>query len=157
MPMLPNGTPVQILLNPHGLPSRMNAGQIMEAHLGLVATVLGIYINSDSFNGASLQEVQMLMKMTHELANCGNKELCWSIMSKYGMPRELQETVYGNMDQVMDWAGTFDEVGDCRLYNPMTGKWFPHKITIGVSTILKMKQEGESKIQIGRASCRERV
>lgn len=146
MPMLPNGTPVQILLNPHGLPSRMNAGQIMEAHLGLVATVLGIYINSDSFNGASLQEVQMLMKMTHELANCGNKELCWSIMSKYGMPRELQETVYGNMDQVMDWAGTFDEVGDCRLYNPMTGKWFSHKITIGVSTILKMKQEGESKI-----------
>ena len=146
MPMLPNGTPVQLLLNPHGLPSRMNAGQIMEAHLGLVATVLGIYINSDSFNGASLQEVQMLMKMTHELANCGNKELCWSIMSKYGMPRELQETVYGNMDQVMDWAGTFDEVGDCRLYNPMTGKWFPHKITIGVSTILKMKQEGESKI-----------
>lgn len=146
MPMLPNGTPVQILLNPHGLPSRMNAGQIMEAHLGLVATVLGIYINSDSFNGASLQEVQMLMKMTHELANCGNKELCWSIMSKYGMPRELQETVYGNMDQVLDWAGTFDEVGDCRLYNPMTGKWFPHKITIGVSTILKMKQEGESKI-----------
>ena len=146
MPMLPNGTPVQILLNPHGLPSRMNAGQIMEAHLGLVATVLGIYINSDSFNGASLQEVQMLMKMTHELANCGNKELCWSIMSKYGMPRELQETVYGNMYQVMDWAGTFDEVGDCRLYNPLTGKWFPHKITIGVSTILKMKQEGESKI-----------
>lgn len=146
MPMLPNGTPVQILLNPHGLPSRMNAGQIMEAHLGLVATVLGIYINSDSFNGASLQEVQMLMKMTHELANCSNKELCWSIMSKYGMPRELQETVYGNMDQVMDWAGTFDEVGDCRLYNPMTGKWFPHKITIGVATILKMKQEGESKI-----------
>lgn len=146
MPMLPNGTPVQILLNPHGLPSRMNAGQIMEAHLGLVATVLGIYINSDSFNGASLQEVQMLMRMTHELANCGDKELCWSIMSKYGMPRELQETVYGNMDQVMDWAGTFDEVGDCRLYNPMTGKWFPHKITIGVSTILKMKQEGESKI-----------
>ena len=146
MPMLPNGTPIQILLNPHGLPSRMNAGQIMEAHLGLVATVLGIYINSDSFNGASLQEVQMLMKMTHELANCGNKELCWSIMSKYGMPRELQETVYGNMDQVMDWAGTFDEVGDCRLYNPMTGKWFPYKITIGVSTILKMKQEGESKI-----------
>lgn len=146
MPMLPNGTPIQILLNPHGLPSRMNAGQIMEAHLGLVATVLGIYINSDSFNGASLQEVQMLMKMTHELANCGNKELCWSIMSKYRMPRELQETVYGNMDQVMDWAGTFDEVGDCRLYNPMTGKWFPHKITIGVSTILKMKQEGESKI-----------
>lgn len=146
MPMLPNGTPVQILLNPHGLPSRMNAGQIMEAHLGLVATVLGIYINSDSFNGASLQEVQMLMKMTHELANCGNKELCWGIMSKYGMSRELQETVYGNMDQVMDWAGTFDEVGDCRLYNPMTGKWFPHKITIGVSTILKMKQEGESKI-----------
>lgn len=146
MPMLPNGTPVQILLNPHGLPSRMNAGQIMEAHLGLVATVLGIYVNSDSFNGASLQEVQMLMKMTHELANCGNKELCWSIMSKYGMPRELQETVYGNMYQVMDWAGTFDEVGDCRLYNPMTGKWFPHKITIGVSTILKMKQEGESKI-----------
>lgn len=146
MPMLPNGTPIQILLNPHGLPSRMNAGQIMEAHLGLVATVLGIYINSDSFNGASLQEVQMLMKMTHELTNCGNKELCWSIMSKYGMPRELQETVYGNMDQVMDWAGTFDEVGDCRLYNPMTGKWFPHKITIGVSTILKMKQEGESKI-----------
>lgn len=146
MPMLPNGTPIQILLNPHGLPSRMNAGQIMEAHLGLVATVLGIYINSDSFNGASLQEVQMLMKMTYELANCGNKELCWSIMSKYGMPRELQETVYGNMDQVLDWAGTFDEVGDCRLYNPVTGKWFPHKITIGVSTILKMKQEGESKI-----------
>lgn len=146
MPMLPNGMPVQMLLNPHGLPSRMNAGQIMEAHLGLVATVLGIYINSDSFNGATLEEVQMLMKMTHELANCGNKDMCKGIMSKYDMPEDLQDTVYNNMDSIMEWAGTFDEVGDCRMYNPVTGKWFPFKLTIGISTILKMKQEGESKI-----------
>lgn len=154
MPMLANGTPIRMLLNPLGIPSRMNTGQVFEAHLGLVAHVLGIYINSDPFNGASLEEVQNLMRMTCELANCGNAQAGSTIARKYGMPADLCEKIDTRMPQIMEWAGTFDENGDAKLYNPVTGKWFPFPVTIGVSTMLKMKQEGETKLH-GRAGLLE--
>lgn len=146
MPMLANGMPIRILLNPHGIPSRMNEGQILEAHLGLIAVVLGVDMSTDAMSGASTEEVGMFMKMTHELANCGNASACSGILSKYGISGDLADKIRSNMDNVLEWANTFDEHGDALLYNPVTNKWFPFKITIGVATMLKMKQEAETKI-----------
>lgn len=145
MPMLANGTPVKIILNPLGSPSRMNIGQEYEAHLGLIAEVLGVNMNSDPFNGASLEEVKMLMKLAYELANAPDSSSCRSIAIKYKLPEELIQRLEKNMPSIMEWAGTFDENGDARLWDPQTGEWFPFPVTIGVSYMLKMKQEVETK------------
>ena len=62
MPYLPDGTPVEIVLNPLGVPSRMNVGQILEAHLGMAAKALGIYVSSPVFDGAAEKEIKELLK-----------------------------------------------------------------------------------------------
>lgn len=146
MPMLANGKVIRILPNPHGLPSRMNIGQIKECHLGLIATVLGIYINSDPFNGATTEDVATFMKLSCELANCGDASKCRSICSKYDLPSALVDHLESRMDLIMQWANTFDENGDAYVWLPTLMKWLPTKVTIGVSTFLKMKQEVDEKI-----------
>jgi DNA-directed RNA polymerase subunit beta len=62
MPYLPDGTPVEIVLNPLGVPSRMNVGQILETHLGWAAKALGIKVASPVFDGASEKEIKDLLK-----------------------------------------------------------------------------------------------
>ncbi|TLY15693.1 MAG: DNA-directed RNA polymerase subunit beta, partial [Nitrospirae bacterium] len=62
MPYLPDGTPVQIVLNPLGVPSRMNVGQILETHLGWAARALGLHVSSPVFDGASEKEIKELLK-----------------------------------------------------------------------------------------------
>jgi DNA-directed RNA polymerase subunit beta len=62
MPYLPDGTPVQIVLNPLGVPSRMNVGQILETHLGWAAMALGVHVSSPVFDGASEKEIKELLK-----------------------------------------------------------------------------------------------
>ncbi len=62
MPYLPDGTPVQIVLNPLGVPSRMNVGQILETHLGWAAKALGLHVSSPVFDGASEKEIKELLK-----------------------------------------------------------------------------------------------
>src|SRR4030043_351692 len=62
MPYLPDGTPVQIILNPLGVPSRMNVGQILETHLGWAAKALGLYIATPVFEGAKEAEIKTLLK-----------------------------------------------------------------------------------------------
>ena len=62
MPYLPDGTPVDILLNPLGVPSRMNPGQILEMHLGMAAKKLGVYTSTPVFDGATWDDIQEMMK-----------------------------------------------------------------------------------------------
>ena len=62
MPYLPDGTPVDIMLNPQGVPSRMNFGQILELHMGMAAKKLGVHIATPVFDGASIQDIQDMMK-----------------------------------------------------------------------------------------------
>ena len=62
LPYLPDGTPIDLILNPLGVPSRMNVGQVLETHMGWAAKKLGIYISSPIFDGANLEEVKELMK-----------------------------------------------------------------------------------------------
>ena len=154
MPMLANGTPVKIILNPLGSPSRMNIGQEYEAHLGLIAEVLGVNINSDPFNGATHEDVQNMMNLAYDLANANSSNDCRSISMRYGVPEDMIPVLENNMESIMSWKGTFDRKGDARLWNPETGKWFPFPVTIGVSYMMKMKQEVETKAH-ERAGCLE--
>ena len=62
MPYLPDGTPVDIMLNPQGVPSRMNFGQILEIHMGMAAKKLGVHIATPVFDGASIDDIQAMMK-----------------------------------------------------------------------------------------------
>ena len=62
MPYLPDGTPVDILLNPQGVPSRMNLGQVLEFHLGMAAKKLGVYCSTPVFDGATIEDIQEMMK-----------------------------------------------------------------------------------------------
>ena len=62
MPFLPDGTPVDILLNPQGVPSRMNVGQVLELHLGMAAKNLGVYCSTPVFDGATISDIQDMMK-----------------------------------------------------------------------------------------------
>src|SRR5690554_7705722 len=62
MPFMEDGTPVEIILNPLGVPSRMNIGQIMETHLGMAAKILGFQVETPVFDGASLKDIEKEMK-----------------------------------------------------------------------------------------------
>src|SRR4029453_4233980 len=89
MPYLPDGTPVDIVLNPLGVPSRMNVGQILETHLGWAARVLGFSIATPVFDGATEGEIKKLLKDAH-LPNSG-KTMPYDGMT--GEPFEQQVTV----------------------------------------------------------------
>src|SRR5437667_11477472 len=66
MPCLPDGTPVEIVLNPLGVPSRMNVGQILETHLGWAAKVLGLHFASPVFDGATEKEIKTYLEQAND-------------------------------------------------------------------------------------------
>lgn len=149
MPQLANGRQLEVIMNPHGIPSRMNDGQVEEAHTGLIAKVLGINTNADSYNCCSLAELRMLMRFTFELANADKASDFDKIVSKYpDIPKNMYNKIRENMPEIMTWAGCFDEYGDARIWDPVNGKWYPFPMTIGVASVMKMKQEAETKIHI---------
>ena len=74
MPFLPNGRPLDIVLNPLGVPSRMNIGQVLEIHLSLAAKVLGFDISTPVFNGASEQDIKDTLRMANDYANLSWEE-----------------------------------------------------------------------------------
>ena len=143
--LLKNGMPIEVYLNPHGLPSRMNVGQVYEAQAGLCAHVLGIYIKSDGYNGMTNEELTYLLKLTHDIVNAGSREAALSVLNSSELPEGCKKAVAKNIDYAMLWAGVFDEHGNAYLYDPKIGKYLPYKATIGFSTILKLKQEADKK------------
>ena len=156
---LRNGKTIQFALNPCGVPSRMNLGQIWDCHLGLVANVLGIEIVSNSYNGASPYEVEYLMRYTWTLANTPaigdnvtkqyNKQIFDIICNSFSdIPKEIHDKVWNNIANVIDWRDTFNECGDAYLYDPETDEWLENRITIGYPTYLKLMQEADEKLNV---------
>lgn len=155
-PQLANGRTVEFCLNPCGVPSRMNLGQIWHAHLGLVAEVLGIPMVSNAYNGATREDIELLMNYTWELANTEalgnnttrtyNSAIFQRICDKYPtLPKEVHEIAWNNIERIIDWRGVFDRKGDAKLYDPETGTYFNNPITIGCPTMLKLMQEADEK------------
>ena len=116
MPYLPDGTPVEIVLNPLGVPSRMNVGQILETHLGWAARVLGLHFATPVFDGASEVEIKEYIKQ----ANNRYDEL--------GIPPSVGPS------------------GKTRLYDGMTGDQFEQKVTVGYIYMLKLSHLVDDKI-----------
>ena len=148
-PQLANGMTIKICLNPHGVPSRMNMGQILECHTGLIAHVTDTNIQVDPFNGANTDDLRILMKLAYELANTPNMDdpnVFNNAMLKYSMlPREFLMHCYATLSTAQQWAGTFNEEGDAMLWDPTTDSWFEYPVTIGFSTMLKLMQEADEK------------
>ena len=118
MPYLADGTPVDVVLNPLGVPSRMNVGQVLETHLGLAAAMLGIKVATPVFDGATEEQIVELM----EKANVKYAE-------KHG---ENYHLGFENVDG--EWV--FD--GKADVYDGRTGNRFDQRITVGKIYMLKL-------------------
>jgi DNA-directed RNA polymerase subunit beta len=116
MPYLPDGTPVEIVLNPLGVPSRMNVGQILETHLGWAARVLGLHFATPVFDGATEKEIKEKLRESGARA----REL--------GLPEIVNES------------------GKAILYDGLSGDPFEQKITVGYIYMLKLSHLVDDKI-----------
>ena len=143
MPQFQNGEFLDLCLNPIGAPSRMNIGQIIECNLGLCGHILGIHIQSDSFNGAAISDVKLLLKFTHQLANTEEYEL---VLSSYPEFEEsFKEHCRKNMYSIQNWKNCFNEDGTAWLFNPRTGKMFESPVLVGSMYEYKLYHEVEKK------------
>lgn len=154
---LKNGLTLEIMLNPCGVPSRMNLGQIYDAHLGLVAEVTNQYIETEAFNSASPEDIAMLLSYVYDLANTEsigdnytknyNRAAFDAVCSKYPeVPAEFNEMVWKEIERIIDWRGVFDRSGSAEVYDPITDTFLDGKITIGYPMFNKQEQEADEKI-----------
>lgn len=153
VPILRNGRPLDVMLNPCGVPSRMNVGQLYEAPAGLSALVLDTGFDSDSFNGASPSEVKLALNLAYDLANTPNIENDRALFDTTFAPYaekiggdSFAEHCWSVIHEIRDWRDCFDRKGDAELWNPATGKFFPNRITIGCVYFLKLQQEVDTKM-----------
>jgi DNA-directed RNA polymerase subunit beta len=116
MPYLPDGTPVEIVLNPLGVPSRMNVGQILETHLGWAAHVLGLQFATPVFDGATESEIKKFLREANER------------LAEEGAPPMISES------------------GKTILYDGLTGEGFEQKVTVGYIYMLKLSHLVDDKI-----------
>lgn len=144
MPRFCNGRPADLVLNPCGVPSRLNIGQLFEGYLGFVAMLLDIHIETDCFNGASRNDVKLLMQYVYDLANEPNAE---GVFERYSMlPASLHAQARFRLDSLRQWAGAFNPNGTAYMYNPRSGRNFATAVPFGVPYILKLEHEVSHKI-----------
>lgn len=146
MPRFKNGVPVDCTLNPLGVPSRLNIGQNFEAWLNFVAYLLGIYIESDSFNGATRSDVAELMQFVYDLANSANPR---SVVARYtNIPVGVRNQAIVRHEYIKKWAGCFNPDGTAQLINPVSGKPYPVPVTFGMPYMLKLEHEVNKKLKV---------
>jgi DNA-directed RNA polymerase subunit beta len=156
MPYMKDGTPVEIVLNPLGVPSRMNVGQILETHLGLAARGLGMQIQEyldQHFSPDALREkigeVYMDEKLTPFLAGLPDDEVMQLARRlSFGVPMAspvFEGVTEDQMKREMERAG-FSESGQMTLYDGKTGVAFKEKVTVGIMYMLKLHHLVDDKI-----------
>ena len=155
MPFLPNGTPLDIVLNPLGVPSRMNIGQVLEVHLGYAAKALGWKVATPIFNGANEQDIQECLKMAGLAREVGydepliGKQLYLAPQEEGGELRALTPEEMADNVQVREWqkAGQLRLVdGKNWLYDGRTGERFDNPVTVGYVYFLKLHHLVDDKI-----------
>ncbi|MBS7009141.1 DNA-directed RNA polymerase subunit beta [Anaerostipes sp.] len=145
MPYLPNGRPLDIVLNPLGVPSRMNIGQVLEIHLSLAAKVLGFNVATPVFNGADENDIATTLEMANDFANTSWEEFeaKWSERVDASVVDYLRE----NKDHRKDWEGVpIDSTGKVKLRDGRTGEEFDSPVTIGFMHYLKLHHLVDDKI-----------
>nr|WP_330363964.1 DNA-directed RNA polymerase subunit beta [Butyrivibrio sp. MC2013] len=145
MPYLPNGRPLDIVLNPLGVPSRMNIGQVLEIHLSLAAKALGFNVSTPIFDGANEKDIQDMLEMANDYVNDSWEDF----EAKYKdlvMP-EIMKYLYDNRDHRELWKGVpITSDGKVQLRDGRTGQKFDGKTTIGHMHYLKLHHLVDDKI-----------
>lgn len=150
MPILNNGMNIDYVPNPLGVPSRMNIGQVIEAHSSLVAEVLDIYIVSDSYNGFTVPEISYLMELTSDLTNAKTQVEYEVIVNQADtslVPKELKEHIISKYDRVTSWANTFDASGNADVYCRFCSSKLSSKATIGYNYVYLTNHDPGKKLQ----------
>ncbi|MDR1523303.1 MAG: hypothetical protein LBS29_05065 [Endomicrobium sp.] len=144
MPVFKNGEAIEIVYNPCGVLSRLNVGQLLECALGFVAYLLDIHVETDPINGATKEEVELLLNYVYDLANTENVEV---VISKYtGLPVDLHNVARARYEELRHWKNCFNRDGTAILYDYTTREYLNSPATIGVSYVFKLKQESEGRI-----------
>ncbi|MBQ0026105.1 MAG: DNA-directed RNA polymerase subunit beta [Lachnospiraceae bacterium] len=145
MPYLPNGRPLDIVLNPLGVPSRMNIGQVLETHLSLAAEALGFKVTTPVFDGANESDIMDALEMANDYVN-GSWE---DFEKKYKklLDAEVFEYLKNNQDHKKLWEGVpLTREGKVQLRDGRTGENFDGKVTIGHMHYLKLHHLVDDKI-----------
>ena len=122
MPFMSDGTPVDIMLNPQGVPSRMNIGQVLEIHLGMAAKKLGVKVASPVFDGVTQKDLIEIMNEARE--------------------KDIQDGILDSRNK----RAIIDENGKTYLYDGRTGRQFDHKISVGVMYMIKLAHMVDDKL-----------
>ena len=145
MPYLPNGRPVDIVLNPLGVPSRMNIGQVLEIHLSLAAKALGFNIATPVFDGANENDIMDTLDLANNYVNLEWKE--FEKNHKKELLPEVFEYLSENRDHRELWKGVpINRDGKVRLRDGRTGEFFDSPVTIGHMHYLKLHHLVDDKI-----------
>ena len=145
MPFLPNGRPLDIVLNPLGVPSRMNIGQVLEIHLSLAAKALGFNISTPVFDGANEQDIQDTLEMANDYVNMEWEDF----KAKYeeSTDPEIMKYLGEHLDHRELWKGVpISRDGKVQLRDGRTGEYFDSKVTIGHMHYLKLHHLVDDKI-----------
>ncbi len=145
MPFLPNGRPLDIVLNPLGVPSRMNIGQVLEVHLGLAAKALGFKISTPVFDGANEEDIMETLEMANDYVNeeWDDFEKKW----RSQVADEVMDYLYENRDHREEWKGVpINRTGKVKLRDGRTGEAFDSPVTIGFMHYLKLHHLVDDKI-----------
>ncbi len=145
MPYLPNGRPLDIVLNPLGVPSRMNIGQVLEIHLSLAAKALGFNISTPVFDGANEVDIMDTLDLANDYVNLEWEE--FEQKHKDELLPEVLKYLYDNRDYRELWHGVpLSRDGKVRLRDGRTGEFFDSPVTIGHMHYLKLHHLVDDKI-----------
>ncbi len=154
MPYLPNGRPLDIVLNPLGVPSRMNIGQVLECHLSLAAEALGFNIATPIFDGAKEQDIMDTLDLANDYVNmpfdkaeAGKGEENFKDKYKGTLSKEVMTFLDKNRDHRSVWKGVpITRDGKVRLRDGRTGEFFDNPVTVGHMHYLKLHHLVDDKI-----------
>ena len=145
MPYLPNGRPLDIVLNPLGVPSRMNIGQVLEIHLSLAAKALGFNVATPVFDGAKEGDIMDTLDLANDYVNLEWEE--FEKKHKEELLPEVMDYLYEHRDHRELWKGVpISRDGKVRLRDGRTGEYFDAPVTIGHMHYLKLHHLVDDKI-----------
>jgi DNA-directed RNA polymerase subunit beta len=145
MPFLPNGRPLDIVLNPLGVPSRMNIGQVLEVHLGLAAKVLGLKVATPVFDGANEIDIMDTLQLADDFS-----KMPWEKFTakwKGILEKDIMESLEKNKDNRDEWKDVpITRDGKIKLRDGRTGEYFDNPVTVGYMHYLKLHHLVDDKI-----------
>ena len=145
MPFLPNGRPLDIVLNPLGVPSRMNIGQVLEIHLSLAAKALGFNVATPVFDGANENDIMDTLDLANDYVNLEWAE--FKAKHEQELLPEVMDYLYENREHRKLWKGVpISRDGKVRLRDGRTGEYFDSPVTIGHMHYLKLHHLVDDKI-----------